>query len=508
MTRGWDGRNLRSMNFSPLSISLARRAAAALSLIVIAAFLVVTDQAFAAKTGTLSVNVAGVPKKSKKASRTITVRAIDVRTGALVQASESKRTNVSLKLAPGAYMVAVRSIDFPGTAAEGTSGIAVIKSGKKTKKKLRAKPLRKTKKKKSPKKASISASIPASYFAPASETAGMTIAGIDPAIRIKGFDEYPNGLEIDSVLATQLTKGCPADTPKLRFVEVRRRAEIVEEIDRGDDPRFDKSTTVKKGRLWKERQMVRGAGIAEKGRVTVQLSFVDLATGEVLSSSIAEGAERDFFDVIDAAANSLLEKICGAKVDVTFTGSGSYRRDEGSAAGDSEDHVTANFSWSTTYRGVSLSDSGSLSFATVSSVQGTWNTDGRYGAVGPGNYSCSAPIKGYSGEFSMMNLLRTGGNARLTIDPYLNIQGDFQTKTCSGLPGPPFASFSSMGRTPANQAVIDFAVADVSAGPLTFNVAPTTSLAPDCSDMVGGYESPCTQSSTWSGTVTVSRAQP
>ena len=49
-------------------------------------------------------------------------------------------------------------------------------------------------------------------------------------------------------------------------------------------------------------------------------------------------------------------------------------------------------------------------------------------------------------------------------------------------------------------------VADVSAGPLTFNVSPTTILAPDCSDVIGGYEAPCTQSSTWSGKVTVSRS--
>lgn len=495
------------MNFSSLSIPFARRAAAALSLIILAAFLVSADQAFAAKTGTLSVTVSGVPKMSKRAKRTITVRAIDVRTGALVQATESKRTNVILKLAPGPYVIAVRTIDFPGKAFEGASGIAVVKAGKK--KKLRAKPLKKSKKKKPSKKASVSADIPASYFAPASETADKIVAGVDPAIKIRGFDQYPDGLSIDSVLLTPLTKGCPADAPKLRFVEIARRAELKEEIDRGDDPRFDQKTKVKKGRWWKERQMVRGTGIVENGRLTVQLSFVDLATGEVLSSSIAEGAEKDFLDVIDAAANSLLEKICGAKVDVTFTGTGSYKRDEMSSDGDNEDHVTASYSWSTTYRGVSLSaESGSLSFASVSSVEGNWNTAGRYGAVGPGNYNCSAPLKAYSGEFSMTTLLRTGGNARLTINPYFNVQGDHTQTTCTGLGSPPFASFSTSGHQPANQAVVDFAVADVSAGPLTFNVAPTTILAPDCSDMVGGYESPCTQSSTWSGTVTVSRAQP
>lgn len=510
MTRGLHGRKLRSMNFSPLSISLARRVAAALSLIILAAFLVVADQAFAAKTGTLSVNVSGVPKKPKKAKRSVTVRAIDVRTGAVVQSSASKRANVSLKLQPGAYVVAVRSIDFPGKTVEGTSGIAVVKAGKKTKKKFRAKPLNKSKKKKASKKSRISADIPDSYFAPASETADKIVAGVDPAIKIRGFDEYPDGLSIDSVLLTPLTKGCPADTPKLRFVEIARRDELREEIDRGDDPRFDKKTTVKKGRWWKERQMVRGSGIVENGRLTVQLSFVDLATGEVLSSSTVEGAEKDFLDVIDEAANSLLKKICGGdKVDVTFTGTGSYKRDEGSGDDTSEDHVVGNYNWSITYRGVSLdAPEAQMNFASTSQIDGGWYVDGRFGAVGPGSYHCSSPLKGYNGEFATTKVERFGGNARLMIQPYLMAMGDINAISCTGLSSPPFASFVTWGNAPAHVATVDFAVADVSAGPLTFKVAPTAILAPDCSDVIGSYESPCTHSSTWSGTVTVSRAQP
>jgi hypothetical protein len=452
------------------------------------------------------VSVAGVPAKPKKAKRTITVRAIDVSSGAVIQSAPSKRTNVSLNLQPGAYVVAIRTIDVPGKTVEGMSGIAVVKAGKKTKKKLRAKALKKSKKKTS-KQASVSADIPASYFAPASETADKIIAGVDPAIKIRGFAQYPDGLSIDSVLLTPLTKGCPADEPKLRFVEIARRDELKAEIDLGDDPRFNQKTKVKKGRWWKERQMVRGTGIVENGRVTVQLSFVDLATGEVLSSSIAEGAEAEFLAVIDAAANSLLEKICGAKVDVTFTGSGSYKRDEASSDGDNEDHVTASYNWSIVYRNVDLSAAdGSLTFGSASTIEGTWNTAGRYGAAGPGNYNCSAPLKGYSGEFAMTKLQRFGGNAKLTINPYFHAQGDHEATTCTGLGGPPYASFATSGHTPANQAVVEFPVADVSAGPLTFDVSPTSIIAPDCSDMVGGYESPCSQSSAWSGKVTVSRA--
>lgn len=497
------------MNFSPLSLTLARRAAAALAVIILAALALAVDQAVAASTGTLNVSVTGVPAKAKKAKRSVTVRVIDVRSGAVVKANSARSTNITLKLAPGAYFVAVRTIDVPGKAVEGTSGIAVVKAGKKTKKKFRAKPLKKSKKKKPSKKAVASVDIPDSYFAPASETADKIVAGVDPAIKIRGLGEYPDGLSIDSVLTTPLTKGCANDNPKLRFVEIARRAELKEEIDHGDDPRFDQATKIKKGRWWKERQMVRGTGIAENGWLTIQLSFVDLATGEVLSSSIAEGAVADFIEVIDAAANSLLEKICGSKVDVTFTGSGSYKRDEVSADGDNEDHVSANYNWAITYRNVSLSlDDGTMSFASVSQMDGSWTTDGRYGVAGPGSYHCSAPLKAYNGEFATTTLTRFAGNAKLTINPFFHAQGDHEKTSCSGLPGPPYASFATWGHAPANQAVVEFAVADLSAGPLTFNVAPTTILAPDCSDVVGGYESPCTQTSTWSGKVTVSRAQP
>jgi hypothetical protein len=219
--------------------------------------------------------------------------------------------------------------------------------------------------------------------------------------------------------------------------------------------------------------------------------------------------------VIDAAGESLLDKICGQsgkgenKVDVTFTGSGSYKRDETPAGGVSEDHVVGNYNWSITYRGISLdAPQAQMNFASANQIEGSWYTDGRFGAEGPGSYHCSAPLKGYNGEFSTTTVERFGGNARLKIQPYFHAQGDIGAISCTGLSSPPFASFATWGHAPANMATVDFAVADVSAGPLTFNVSPTTVLAPDCSDVIGSYEPPCTQSSTWSGKVTVTRSQP
>lgn len=495
-------RNLRRMSFSHISLPLARRVAGVLLAVLAIAFgLVAADQAGAAATGTLRLAVGGVPAKPKKAKRAVTVRAIDLRTGSTTLSRKQARTAVSLKLPSGAYLVAVRAIDVPGKSVEGTSGLAVVKSGRVTRKKFKARPLKKRGKK--GKKAGAAASA----FAPASESAGLTVYGIDPKTVVKGVSGYPDGLAIDSVLATPLSEGCPGGKPELELVEIRNRQAIIDEIERSNGPGFDKSTAIPRGHLLKERQMVRGGGSVKNGRASVELQFVDLASGKTLTSVSVSGTERELIDLIERAAEQLRENLCAGRVDVTFTGSGTYKRDEGSAAGDSEDHVTANYNWSITYRGVSLDpEAGSINFASTNQVTGSWTTVGRYGASGPGDYQCSAPLAAYSGEFSMTKVELAGGRAKLAVQPYFAAQGDYQHTTCSGLPGPPYASFTTWGGAPANIANVEFALSDLSAGPLTFNVGPQATLAPDCSDLVGGYEAPCTQSSSWSGTVTVTRA--
>lgn len=470
-----------------------------------------------AADGTLSVKLDGAPRKAKRAKRTATVRVIDLRTGSVAYSASLKKTTARIKMQPGAYVVALRTFDIPGKAVEGTGKFAVVKSGRTTKQTLKAKPLRKAKKKKrkkkKSKKSSISAAlkynyggVPSKYFAPDSATAGRMVVGIDSAIRVRGYSEYPDGLDIDSVLTTSLSNGCPAGEPKISLVEIRRRSEIVDELKRGQDPRFDKSKAVPIGGLWREKFLVRGSGSVSGGTLTVQISMIEIATGEVVSSGLATGGKFEITEVSDAAVQTLLDKLCGAKVDVTFTGSGNYRRDEVSSDGDNEDHITADYTWTTTYRGVPLDVDGNLKFSESSVVSGHWNTAGRYGAEGPGNYNCSAPIAGYNGDFAMLRIGRPGGLVRLVVDPYMAIMGDHEATTCTGLGSPPFASFYSMGGHAPNQATIEFSIQDLSAGPIVRAVSPTSFVAPDCADVVGGYETPCSQSSNWSGTVTVTRS--
>lgn len=502
------------MHGEPCRFSLTYMKRSLLPLIVLgailaASFAIPATASAAARQGTLSVSVSGLPSKSKKATRSISVRAINVASGVVAEASFAKRANAAIKLDPGAWLLALRTIDFPGIASEGTSGLAIVKSGKKTRQKLRVKPLKKKKKQGAKKSARISAKKK-SLWAPDSAYTGLRVIGVDPRLTLTGLDEYPKGLEIDSIVTVPLTQGCAGDSPKVRVVEIRRRAEIIEEIERGEDPRFDKSKAVKRGRLMKERELVQGSAVVADGKINVYLRLVDVKTGEVRAAGATIGdasTAAGIIDAVEAAGEALMDDLCSPKVDVTFSGSNSYQRDEGNSASDSEDHVSASYSWNTVYRGVSLGTDGALNFATSNSISGNWTTDGRYGAEGPGNYHCEAPIVGYAGDFSMLGVKRSVDGVELTIDPYFNVQGDYAATNCSGLGSPPFASFTALGHAPPNQAKVAFRVADLGDVPLTFNVGPTTPLAADCSDMVTEFEPPCSQSQSWSGSVSVVRAQ-
>lgn len=481
------------MNRSILSLTAA-----------LAAILLLPASALAAKTGVVSVSAKGAPKLAKSAKRSVDLRALNLSTGVVTEAKSQKKLATKLKLAPGGYLIAARSTDLPGGAREGVSRLVVVRAGKTTKLKLKLKKLKRPSKAAKPR---IQASGTEGFFAPAAESAGKLIVGVDPNLIIRGVRGYDQGLPIDSVITTPLSEGCKPGEQEMVLVELRRRGEILEELQRANDPRFDPSSVVKPGKLLRERQLVRGSGELRGNNVSVQLVVVDLETGREIASASAKGTKREILDVIEEAAEALRKGLCEkTTVDVTFTGSASYSRDEGTSATDSEDHIRATYDWTTTYKGVSLDPAvGTLNFAAASTVSGNWRTDGRYGAEGPGNYSCSAPVVGHSGTFATTTMERLGGRAKLTVQPFLVAQGDVFNTACSGLPSPPFASFTGFGNQAASVATVEFSVADLAAAPQTFAAVPQATLAPDCSDVVGGYETPCTQALSWNGTVTVTK---
>jgi hypothetical protein len=195
-------------------------------------------------------------------------------------------------------------------------------------------------------------------------------------------------------------------------------------------------------------------------------------------------------------------------IDVTFTGHGSYERDNGSSGGANEHHVTGVYDWSVTYRALGLADTDTAAYPTDNSVTGTWADNGRHGVAGAGNYSCGGPIAGYSGDFSMITASKVFGGYKLVAYPFFSAQGDIAQITCSGLGGAPYESFYEFGFSVPNQAILEFDPIELNAGSLNVEVGPTTQIAADCSDLIGSYETPCTQSVSWSGNVKIERSSP
>lgn len=194
-------------------------------------------------------------------------------------------------------------------------------------------------------------------------------------------------------------------------------------------------------------------------------------------------------------------------VDVTFTGHADYSRDDGATNATSEHHVTASYDWSVTYRGVSLSAAaGAVTFASVSSVTGTWSDSGRFGAAGPGSFVCGGPVTGLSGEYSMLITQSSSSGHKFNVSPFFVVQSDIANRTCTGLGSPPFESFHTLGSDLTNQAVVEFDAGDLDAGPVTLAVTPTAVVAADCSDMITSHDSPCAQTLSWSGNVTIKRS--
>lgn len=478
------------------------------SLVALAVALTIPSAAPAAKNGTLRLSASGAPGLTGAAKRSVTLRAINVATGAVIESRSPKKLATALKLAPGPYLIALRATDLPGRAREALSKLVRVRAGRSTSLKLRLKPLRARPK---PAKRIYVAAGADDFYAPAEQSAGKLVIGIDPNLVADGVKGYDQGLPLDSMIATPLSEGCKAGQQELLLVELRRRAEILEELQHANDPRFDQTSTVKPGNLLRERQIVRGSAKLAGGRFAIHLELVDLASGRVLAVSDAKGAKRQIFDLVDRAGEKLRSEACkpkqSTKVDVKFTGTGNYTRDEGTAATDSEDHIRADFSWSIEYRSVVLDETaGSLNFAAASIVTGNWRTDGRYGAAGPGNYSCSADVVGYSGTFASANVERSGSRVKLSVHPFLMIQGDPINTSCSGLPGPPYASFAAFGNRPANIGVAEFDLAEINGVSSSFNVGPQVGLAADCSDMLSDHETPCSQSQSWSGTISVVRS--
>lgn len=190
-------------------------------------------------------------------------------------------------------------------------------------------------------------------------------------------------------------------------------------------------------------------------------------------------------------------------VNVTFSGTAAYTRFEGNGSTDTEHSVSADYEWSITYSDVRLEANG-LALASDSSFSGTWSDDGRHGAAGPGDFLCAGELVSHSPQSAMLTTATSGGGFRINAMAFLMVTGDAAATNCTGLPGPPYASYSAVGNTTGPGAVVDVTAEQLAAGTITRHLT-FSPPATDCANVTAAID-PCSQALEWSGTVTIERA--
>lgn len=450
-------------------------------------------QAKPARHGTIAGKVARLPKA---AGRSTVVRVVKLETGTVARSVTVRRARYRIKVRPGTYLLAARSAALRGKTRSGTTRLLRVRKGKVVGRDVSLGTKRGSR-----------AGRPRA--AAAARDSDRFILGVDPKITVTGLEGYDEGLDIDELVIYPIFKHKPcSDGSDFSVVEIRRRAEIIEEIERSNSPFFDKRTAVPRGHLLDAKQMIRGSGSVANGRLTLQLKVVDVASGQVIAAAAVEGSidGTGFFDLIDQATGDLMRDLCSGKVDVTFAGSGTYARDEGPEE-PNEHHIDATYSWSITYRDVKLdAPAGVLTFASIAEAHGYWTDDGRFGEPGPGSFHCAGPAIGFNGEFATARIERTAAGYRLVAMPFFLIQENSAKTACQGLSSPPYESFFLSGSEAANQASVEFDPAGLEEAPLALRVGPKAALPPYCTRTYGDVYDPCKETLSWSGKVTISRA--
>lgn len=458
----------------------------------------------AAEQGTIAGKVQRLPKGK---GRTTILRVVELETGAVDRTLKVRKARYKVDVPAGVYLLAARSATLAGNTRSRTTKLLRVRKGKvvrrnvalaKTKSKSNA-GRRGSRRRGSRRRARTRAAASADRF----------ILGVDQRITITGLEGYDEGLPVDELVIHPIVENRPClDGSDYSVVEIRRRPEVVDEIERSNGPLFDRETAVPRGRLLEAEQLIQGSGRVANGRLSFQLHVVDVASGQVIAGSSVEGAidGATLFALIDQAAGDLMRDLCRGTIDVTFTGSGHYRRDEGPDQ-DSEHHIDAGYNWSITYQDVPLEAAGApFTFASLENAGGEWSDNGRFGADGPGNFSCSGQAIGFNQSFAMAGVEKMGEIHRLTAMPFSQLQPDSQATACTGLPSPPYGSFYLSGSEVPNQAIVDFDPAALAFGPITLNAGPTQEFPPNCARILGDVTNPCSESLSWSGIVTISRS--
>jgi hypothetical protein len=201
----------------------------------------------------------------------------------------------SLKVPPGVYLVSVDRVGARTPPARGYARLVRVRSGR-------------------------TATPPVVTRRPQARSSSLLYQG-KPAVAIKEFQGSGPyavfGRGIVEILMSDL-----ATSPCIVLVEWLRRAEVIGEIERQQNPAFDPSTAVRPGRLIQPDIFVEGSVATTESSVTVAVRVRDARSGRVIGSVRASGA--DGFSVEERIADKLRELLEGEcmppRFEGTFTG--------------------------------------------------------------------------------------------------------------------------------------------------------------------------------------------
>jgi hypothetical protein len=118
---------------------------------------------------------------------------------------------------------------------------------------------------------------------------------------------------IHAMFITDLTQGLGASVPGCGraavVVERERLQDILDEIERGKDPRFDPKTVPKPGHLIRDNASVDGTLDVAGGQLTITVTYTERGTGYTFTVS-RTGAEADLFAVQQQVGAELVRQIC------------------------------------------------------------------------------------------------------------------------------------------------------------------------------------------------------
>lgn len=135
------------------------------------------------------------------------------------------------------------------------------------------------------------------------------IVGISPDVRLSA-PGFPRGLPYDDLLATSLSSNKRCAGGKMTLVEIKRRGDILQELELQRSDLVDPATRVTPHPLTAQYMVKGGGSVDASGRFAVDLRVVDVRSGKVVSKASASGPASELFDSADVLSAKLAADLC------------------------------------------------------------------------------------------------------------------------------------------------------------------------------------------------------